>query len=392
GPKSIWVIDQPGILIPERGSGQYQLDYLPPREFDLEKAKDFLQHSDHDALVFIPTGEGWDPDFFKRNIILFGKKDVPLSMERYLEELLERKINDQKLLRQGVDPEIVAQTKTNLTLKVFNLDEDGKERESATIIKMVTGYAAGFLIYFFIFLYSSQVMRGVIEEKTSRIVEVIISSVRPFQLMMGKIVGIGSVGLLQFLIWVVLSFGIFQVVSLTILADKFDTEKIIEAQKAMGPEAGDVSALMQFQQSLEAVNFPLIVLVFLYFFIGGYILYGSLFAAIGAAVDNETDSQQFLLPVIIPLIIGILVSTRVVESPDGPLAFWFSMIPFTSPIVMMVRIPFGVPYWQLALSISLLIGTFMLTTWMAARIYRVGILMYGKKINYKEIWKWMRYH
>jgi ABC-2 type transport system permease protein len=273
-------------------------------------------------------------------------------------------------------------------LATYSLDEDG-EKASATGVKMITGYLTGFMIYFFVFFYTSQVMRGVIEEKTNRIVEVIISSVRPFQLMMGKVLGIGAVGLVQFLIWVVLSTAIYALGVGVLFKDKIQPEQLVNQQGI--EQAVEVSEGLAFVQSIESVNFPLIIAGFLIFFIGGYLLYAALFAAIGSAVDNETDTQQFMLPVTIPLILAIIVTTRVIEDPNGALAFWFSIVPLTSPIVMMVRLPFGVPAWELALSIALLVMGFIAATWLAGRIYRVGILMYGKKPSWKEIFKWMTY-
>jgi len=392
GPKTIVVVDVPSILLPEKGNNKYILKYLPRKEFDLDKAKDFLRNSNDDVLLYIPTGEGWDPDFFKNNIKVFGKEDISLGMQSYLEDLLERKINDQKLLAQGVDPEIVAQTKTTVNLKTFTLKEEttgvAGEQASATPVKMAVGYVAGIMIYFFVFFYTSQVMRGVIEEKTNRIIEVIISSVKPFQLMMGKVVGIGAVGLLQFLIWVILSGVIYAVAAATILKDKLNPE-VLAGQGA--EEAMQMAEGMEVMQMLATINYPVVIGAFLFFFLGGYLLYAALFAAVGSAVDNETDSQQFMLPLTLPLILAIVVTSKVIDDPNGPIAFWFSMIPLTSPVVMMVRVPFGVPIWQLALSITLLIGAFIAATWLAGRIYRVGILMYGKKPTWGELLKWITY-
>ncbi|HSV87605.1 MAG TPA: ABC transporter permease, partial [Bacteroidales bacterium] len=270
-------------------------------------------------------------------------------------------------------------------------------------VSMGLGFVTGFLIYLFIFLFGSQVLRGVLEEKTNRIVEIIVSSVKPFQLMMGKIVGVGLVGLTQFLIWVVLTFAIVTTVQSAFpdtfrftpeeevyvtgaqTLDPAELQQQLEAAQAQNTFAG------QILEGLAAINFPVIILSFLFFFLGGYLLYAAMFAAIGSAVDNEADTQQFMMPVTIPLIFGIIMMQAVLENPDGPLAFWLSIIPLTSPIIMMVRIPFGVPYTEVALSAALLIAGFFFATWMAAKIYRTGILMYGKKIDYAELWKWIRH-
>lgn len=385
--KSIIVLDEPSILVPEEGTSQFSLEYLNPNEFDLETGKTFLRESDKDALLYIPSGNGWDPDFIKNNILLFGKEDIGIDLQRFVERQLEEKINQQKLIRQGVDPEVVAQTKTKVTIKSFTVGEEGNEETSATPLKMGLGYIAGILIYFFIFFYAVQVMRGVIEEKTSRIVEVIISSVRPRQLMMGKILGIGLVGVVQFLIWVILSGTIYAVVS------TFIYPEIFAQQVPAGPGSPDLSTVDQTNlfSMLNSINFPVVLSGFIFYFFGGYFLYSALFAALGSAIDQEADSQQFMLPVTAPMIIAITTAMNVIQDPNGPLAFWMSMIPLTSPISMMIRLPFGVPIWQIALSALILVGTFFGVVALAGKIYRVGILMYGKKVTWKELYKWLKY-
>ena len=385
--KSIIVLDEPSILVPEEGTSQFSLEYLNPNEFDLETGKKFLRESDKDALLYIPSGNGWDPDFIKNNILLFGKEDIGIDLQRFVERQLEEKINQQKLIRQGVDPEVVAQTKTKVTIKSFTMGEEGNEETSATPLKMGLGYIAGILIYFFIFFYAVQVMRGVIEEKTSRIVEVIISSVRPRQLMMGKILGIGLVGVVQFLIWVILSGTIYAVVS------TFIYPEIFAQQVPAGPGSPDLSTVDQTNlfSMLNSINFPVVLSGFVFYFFGGYFLYSALFAALGSAIDQEADSQQFMLPVTAPIIIAITTAMNVIQDPNGPLAFWMSMIPLTSPISMMIRLPFGVPIWQIALSALILVSTFFGVVALAGKIYRVGILMYGKKVTWKELYKWLKY-
>ena len=385
--KSIIVLDEPSILVPEEGTSQFSLEYLNPNEFDLETGKTFLRESDKDALLYIPSGNGWDPDFIKNNILLFGKEDIGIDLQRFVERQLEEKINQQKLIRQGVDPEVVSQTKTKVTIKSFTMGEEGNEETSATPLKMGLGYIAGILIYFFIFFYAVQVMRGVIEEKTSRIVEVIISSVRPRQLMMGKILGIGLVGVVQFLIWVILSGTIYAVVS------TFIYPEIFAQQVPAGPGSPDLSYVDQTNlfSMLNSINFPVVLSGFVFYFFGGYFLYSALFAALGSAIDQEADSQQFMLPVTAPMIIAITTAMNVIQDPNGPLAFWMSMIPLTSPISMMIRLPFGVPIWQIGLSALILVGTFFGVVALAGKIYRVGILMYGKKVTWKELYKWLKY-
>ena len=261
-------------------------------------------------------------------------------------------------------------------------------------------------MYMLVFIFGAQVMRGVIEEKTSRVVEVIISSVKPIQLMMGKIIGIALVGLTQFMIWVVLTVGIAVFIGSS-MSSKGAVEKITQniPQNMMSDKAPqinadkpDVKAAMNYSPEFKrlfssAMNQPwgLIIICFVFYFLTGYLLYASVFAAIGSAVDNETETQQFMLPVTIPIILGLFVAMGTMQNPESSLSFWFSMIPLTSPIVMMARIPFGVPYWQIAVSMIIMLITFWAFVWMAAKVYRTGILMYGKKTSWKEMWKWLRY-
>jgi len=387
--KRIIVLDEATLLIPNEGREEYPLEYLDPRENDLESAKAFFANSDYDALLYIPTGESWDPDFIKNNILLFGKDDPSINMVQYLDGVLEKQLNEEKLLRNGVDPEVVAQSITQVNIKSYTLGDAKNEAvQSATPIKMALGYIAGMMIYFFIFFYAVQVMRGVIEEKTSRIVEVIISSVRPYQLMMGKILGIGSVGVVQFLIWVILSGGIYLIASAFFLPDLLANQAELGATGAANVQ--DVQGLAVFDM-IRSINFPLILGGFLFYFFGGYFLFSAMFAALGSAIDQEADSQQFMLPVTLPMILALVTATNVIQEPNGPLAFWMSMIPFTSPITMMIRLPFGIPIWQVLLSGAILIGTFFAMVGLAGKIYRVGILMYGKKVTWKELIKWLRY-
>src|ERR1035437_6988260 len=265
---------------------------------------------------------------------------------------------------------------------------------------MAIGFGAGILIYLFIFLYGVQVMRGVIEEKTSRIVEVIISSVKPFQLMMGKIVGIAMVGLTQFVLWVTLTTILYGIGQATFLKDFSDIKNSALQQNVIPSMPNQVKIQQQninyseageMIRGLQNINFVQILFAFLFYFLGGYLLYSALFAAVGSAVDSESDTQQFMMPITIPLVISFVAAQFIMQNPEGPLAFWLSIIPFTSPVVMMVRLPFGVPLWEFALSMALLVITFIFMTWLAGKIYRTGILMYGKKVSYKELWKWLRY-
>jgi ABC-2 type transport system permease protein len=307
---------------------------------------------------------------------------------------MENILQNKKLIAAGIDTAVLNNTKSKINISAKQLTDDG-EKDASIGATYAVGFLGAFLIYLSIFIYGAQVMRGVIEEKTNRIIEVIVSSVKPFQLMMGKILGIGAVGLTQFILWIVFSTGLT-----TLAASTLNTGKQLEKTEQttnkennktdLSPENG--SAAQQFFHAANTIDFPYVISTFLFFFIGGYLLYSALFAAVGSAVDNETETQQFMLPITIPLIFTFIVGMNViVNNPDSNLSFWMSIFPFTSPIAMMIRIPFGVPTWQLILSMVLLIIGFVCTTWVASRIYRVGILMYGKKVSYKELVKWFSY-
>lgn len=379
--KEIYVADQSGIFTDKLVSKEnivfiYGTDGQP--------SKDFLEEHAYYAFLNIPDSSFSD-------IQLVAVDQPSLSTVGYIENQLASVIKQQKLEQIGIDQKVIKQINTTqVKIKTATLTDTGTENSSASASTAI-GYVCALLIYFFIFLYGVQVMRGVIEEKTNRIVEVIISSLKPFELMMGKIIGIALVGLTQFVIWVVL---------VTILGGgssglmMSQMELPAEAQQAMS-QTGQGQAMSEaggFISAILSFNFTYIISVFVFYFITGYLFYGALFAAIGSAVDSETDTQQFMLPVTMPLVLAIvLAQSAVMSNPNGTLAFWLSVIPLTSPIVMMMRIPFGVPGWELALSMGCMIIGFVFAVWIASRIYRIGILMYGKKPSYKEIGKWLFY-
>ena len=344
---------------------------IPTSEAELLKT-DFSE-SPFYALLYI-DGE---------NFTLYSNQQISLSVSKSIERQLEQLIEHEKLKLLGIDLQILedASTEINITTKIIS--EDGNTSNSQAEASMGIGFLSGILIYMFIFMYGTMVMRGVIEEKTSRIVEVIISSVKPFQLMMGKILGVALVGLTQFVLWILLTIIISTVAELAFLdVNVMATEMNSSDQSVI---------LAQVAELTGGINLLQIFLAFIFYFLAGYLMYSALFAAVGSAVDAEADTQQFVLPITIPLILSFVLITPIMENPDGTLAFWMSMIPFTSPVIMMVRLPFGVANWELALSIGILIASFIATTWLAGRIYRTGILMYGKKATYKEIWKWLKY-
>lgn len=337
---------------------------------------------------------------------LISKQQPPIGLLQHIENSMEKEIERQKLLAFKIEnlDEIMKTIKTNVSVQTINKDSSGALKKTSTGIAMALAYILGFLMYMLVFIFGSQVMRGVIEEKTSRVVEVIISSVKPVQLMMGKIIGIALVGLTQFLIWIILTAGVATVLKTTLLSKTNLTEvtqTVPQNVMASDQQAADVTQtstmspeLAEFSKLFDsAMNQPwlLIIIAFIFYFITGYLLYASVFAAIGSAVDNETETQQFMLPVTIPIILALMVAMGTMQNPESSLSFWCSMIPLTSPIVMMARIPFGVPYWQIAISMALMLVTFAAFVWMAAKVYRTGILMYGKKTSWKEMWKWLRY-
>ena len=343
------------------------------------------------------------------SVELYYRKPPSIGMEVHITKSLEDFLFKNKLIVKNIPASEIQSLQTKVQLQQVEWKNWPSKQIDTTGAKRGLGYAGGFLIYFFIFLFGAQVMRGVLEEKTSRIVEVIVSSVTPFQLMMGKIIGIGLIGLTQFVAWMMLTYGITMFTAKVFVTGKntVNTEQAAPANSIMSsnsngssqeqvstPAANDDNTrgfLGGALEQLGQVNWVLIILAFVFYFLGGFLLYGSLFAAVGAAADNETDTQQFMLPITIPLILGLLVMANSFLNPSGKIAVIFSLIPLTSPIVMMARIPFGVPVTQLLSSAAILILTFIGSTWLAAKIYRTGILMYGKKVSYKELWKWIRY-
>lgn len=314
---------------------------------------------------------------------IYSNQQVGLNLRKSIEKQLEQISERNKLKQAGINLEIIEQAKTNINIETKIITSEGNTTSSSTEASIGIGFITGILIYMFIFMYGTMVMRGVIEEKTNRIVEIIISSVKPFQLMIGKILGVALVGLTQFILWIVLTIIISSIAEIIF----FDTTEITNNLDSV-----DQSVILnEFTRLTGGINLMLIFVSFLFYFLFGYLMYSALFAAVGSAVDAEADTQQFMLPITIPLIFSFILIQPVMDNPDGILAFWLSIIPLTSPIIMMARLPFGVESWQLLLSMILLILGFIFTTFIAGKIYRTGILMYGKKISYKELWKWLTY-
>ncbi len=381
------VLDETGWFF-EKFKDQDKIDfYYVQGDLASEKSKALAKD---DFLLYIPLPELNVPV----NAELFGTGQPGLNVRAYIKSVMKNIVETKRLMARGIDPEVIKDIKTEINLVTIKVDETGEEQKSNTEVEVGLAYLAGFMIYFFIFMFGAQVMKGVSEEKSNRIVEVIISSVKPFQLMMGKIIGVALVGLTQFMLWIVLTFIFVGAIQSGLLnSDMASVFQSQQAQMTTGSPAGgmDAAAFSQVSDVLNGINFKVMIFSFLFYFLGGYLLYSSLFAAIGGAVDQQADTQQFMMPVSLPLIFAVIASSVVIQQPDSAFSVWMSMIPLTSPIIMMMRIPFGVPYWQIALSFGLLVAGFVFTTWIAAKIYRVGILMYGKKVSYAELWKWIWY-
>ena len=307
---------------------------------------------------------------------------------------MKKEVEHKKLLASGIDPDIVKSASTNINVTNIRMDSEEKEETRYTELESIIGILLAFVIYFSVFIFSSQVLRSIIIEKTNRIVEVIISSVKPFELMMGKIIGNAMVGLTQFAAWIVLTLAIYFIASGIILGPEIMSPSgttMTQEISHLTQTSTSQDVMLEAVNMIQSINFAAILWSFLFYFLFGFLLYAALFSAIGGMVDSETDSTQFTTILTIPLILAMVCSPAMMENPESGLTLWLSMIPFTSPIAMMIRIPFGVPYWQLGISITILILTFVLITWLSAKIYRTGILMYGKKPTLKEIWKWLKY-
>lgn len=364
-----------------------------------KEARENFFNTSYDAILWVNKNvlEGGE-----RGITIYYKKQLNTASLDYLKGQLNEIIYNWIMISNKVSVNAIttAKAKADVMLLTKQVDEKGKEKSVNTGLYQGIGWLFAILIYFFIFMYGVQVMRGVTEEKTSRIVEVILSSVKPFQLMMGKIIGVALVGLTQFLLWLVLTTSFYAVASVTLLKD-IDMKQIQQKEEVI--KIGSELNLKQMHKNpvpdemtkawneFKTVDLTEIILCFLFYFLAGYFMYSALFAAIGSAVDGETDTQQFMLPITVPLIFAFGIAQSVMSDPQGSMAFWFSVIPLTSPVVMMVRLPFGVPMWEVLLSMSLLVVSFFITTWIAGRIYRTGILLYGKKVTWRELGKWLFY-
>jgi ABC-2 type transport system permease protein len=395
--RTVYVLDETGIT-------DYQLKDNSTIRFayirdSLPKAKQKLKKNGGYALLHIPKFQDDNLLNNQRNIKLFSYGQISLNVKIYIENQVEKEIEREMLRSSGVDHGLVSSIENQIKVNIASVaigDEKSKDKSADVEVSTALAAFSGILIYFFIFLFGAQVMRGVIEEKTSRFDDGIISSVKHFQLMRGKIIGIAFVGLTQFLLWVVLTAGIYSIFMNTVVKDKYSATNIesLMQKSPDGTAVEDMDKVINVQRAIDRIgniNWMLMIPCFIFYFLGGYLLYGALFAAIGGAVDNESDTQQFVLPITAPLIFAFIMAQTIINDPSGEVAKWLSIIPFTSPIIMMVRLPFGVHYSELLLSMGALIVGFIFTTWLAGKIYRTGILMYGKKATWKEIIRWLRY-
>lgn len=389
---TIAIVNDPGFLKDNLNSDSGNVVFAFPKGADSSNYTD----KKFDGILYPELSEG------KLVAELHSSKQLGFEVTRYVERQLNKALENKLLLEKGIEKttldSIADASEENVLLKNMVADEDGKSSESNAGIAYGVGFGSGLLIYMTMFIFGAMVMRGVAEEKTNRIAEVIVSSCKPFELMLGKIIGIAGVGLTQLLLWITLMVALSSSLSAFIPAETYQQfQSMQQGQQMVGSTAAVNPTALKILEAkstlIESVNWMLIIGCFLFYFLGGYLFYASLFAAIGSVINEDPqEAQQLMLPITMPIIFSFVILQSVLSNPGSPLAVWTSIIPFTSPIIMMGRIPFGVPgtvpYWQLAVSMLSLIGGFIVTTWFAGKIYRIGILMYGKKASWKEMIKW----
>lgn len=390
-PDTVMVVDESGKFSLDSAKNTKRFHFVP-LQMQLEQAKKVYNETKDFALLYIPAFSIEKPEGF----IIYTQESASIEKIGDLESILQDQVRDLKLEQYKIDKEVLKNLKTNINLKQINLSKSGEEKQSNSGILYGLGFMLGIMIYIFVLVYGIQIMQGVIDEKTSKIVEVIVSSVKPFQLMLGKIVGIAAVGVLQFAIWIFLIsflstsvlgyFGLKMPQKQAMEQVQKKLEKNEDVKEAMNAQNNQVNEILS---HVSEIPFAKIAFIFVFYFLGGYLLYGALFAAVGSAVESIQESQQFQFPITLPLLIGYFgLFMFVLRDPHGTVSFWLSIIPFTSPVAMVGRIAYEVPNWQLILSMVLLVAGFIFTTWVAGRIYRVGILMTGTKVNYKVLFKW----
>jgi ABC-2 type transport system permease protein len=389
--KEIVYVDNSRLFSKDDFQDTETIHYLDYTALGIEETKKKVEAGDYYGALIIPKIDSLE--ILATSIEFYSKDSPGMSVMNSLESKIETKIRNEKLNNFGIDIKKINASKIQSDIKMYDFSGE----ESSKLInglKIGVGAISGYLLMMFVIIYGSSVMRSVIEEKTSRIIEIIVSSVKPFDLMMGKIIGNASAGLLQFLIWGILLFVLGTVATSVfgVNMTEMQTSGISAEQVETAKQAAGVDKMQLIIQEIMRLPLLKMFVLFIFYFLGGYMLYSSLFAAVGAAVDNETDTQQFMLPIMMPLVLGVYVGfATVINDPHGSMAVLFSHIPLTSPIVMLMRVPFGVSWIELAISMTLLVVTFVFMVWLAAKIYRVGILMYGKKPTYKDLYKWLKY-
>jgi len=393
---NVLVVDETQFFIGKLQGNNY-ITFLYSNN-SLEKCLDKLNREDVDILLYVPhniiEGAGG-------TIKLFYKKTPGLAFQTMIKSQMEKLLFEHKLTANNIDPQIIHSARQTIKVITEKVNEKGEHAEQLTAFMSIFGFLSAFLMFMFIMMYGMMLFKSVVEEKNNRVIEVIVSSIKPFQLLMGKIIGIAILGIGQFIVMGVLTFGLVSIVSATLMSDvKQDYQKFVKQQKMVyekGIEA-NWNELEQFQGELQAfellkqiekLNFIEIAICFVLYFIGGYLFYSSLLAALGSAADSDTDAQQFTMPVTLLLMVGYFIASKMISNPDTPLSYWASFIPFTSPIIMVARLPFGVPFMEVFISLVLLYASFILMTKFSAKIYRTGILMYGKKATWKELFKWL---
>lgn len=396
----IRVSDNSGIVMPYFESAG-EVTFEDMGALDINTIKDNFESYNCDVVLYISPLDSLKD----ATVVAFSKKQVNLDLRSSIKKTIDKALEENKLSAYNIPDidKIMDEVKTDVSLKTYEITDNGETKESKVEIYMAIGYLASFLIYMFVFMFGSMVMRSVIEEKSNRIVEVIVSSVKPMQLMMGKIIGVALVALTQFVIWIALTLAIVVGFGAATGITGGGSTDSAQVQLAVSNPVGgeqiqaladniqtDEEGLQSYINAIREVDFVQILLVFVIYFVLGYLLYASMFAAVGAACDNEADTQQLVLPVTLPLIVGLFIMLHTFQHPDSALSFWGSMIPFTSPMVMVARVSYGVPFWELAVSVGVLVATFVFIAYLSSRIYRTGILMYGKKNGWKELFKWIK--
>ena len=405
--RKVAVIDESGIVMP-KFEDTSMIDFTEYTDVSADSLKTAFADMGYDAFVLVSQ---IDPQTKAVDVTAYSSSPMSVDMKEAISSRVEDAVEEYRLslYDMGDLKQIMEDVRFNSNMATYTLDSDGEEKISSSEVYMIVSLVLSMIIYMFIAMFSGMVMQSVIEEKASRVVEVLVSSVKATELMFGKIIGVACVALTQFFLWIILTAVLVTGVSSFIGFDSLmasatvQTEQMTQMTEGLGVDAEamamvmpDASAMAQggemgaILSTLQGLDYGTLLIAFVIYFVLGYLLYASLFAAIGSAVENEADTQQLQLPVTIPLMIGFFIAFYAFKAPDSAVVFWGSMIPFTSPIVMLARIPFGVPMWELALSVALLVATFAACGWASAKIYKIGILMFGKKTSFKDLWKWMK--